>query len=369
MFQIESLNSRVSALVGLSILLSACDKGGGSFSVLSENADFQQTAVYEPRKLDVLFVVDNSGSMSSSQQSLANNFSSFIDRFISKGYNFKIAVTTTDAFYGGQFINTGCSICNANQARFRSGVTPTPVYVIDANQYDLTLQSERDRLKSEFSLNAKVGVNGSGDERAFSSFKTALSSSLNANFHRSDAFLAVILVSDEEDFSQGADDGSTGFNFNESYANPLLHSVSSYKTFLDNFTGATAGSDYSVSTISILDSTCQTQLGAGRKIATRYIELADLTGGTKNSLCAPFDTTLDNISTTIEGQVNATFTLNRKPVISSILVVIDGVSVPQDNINGWSYNAVANTIKINGSTYQPQSGSSVSIAFDPDLNQ
>lgn len=368
MFQIESLNSKVAALVGLTILLSACDKGAGSFSVLSENADFQQTAVYEPRKLDVLFVVDNSGSMSSSQQALANNFSSFIDRFISKGYNFKIAVTTTDAFYGEQFVNNGCSICNINQTRFRSGVTPSPVYVIDANQYDLTLPTEQVRLKNEFSLNAKVGTSGSGDERAFSSFKAALGSSLNANFHRPDAFLAVIIVSDEEDFSQGAADGSTGFSMNESYSNPLLHTVESYKTFLDNFTNATSGKDYSVSTISILDSACQTQLGAGRKIATRYIQLADLTGGTKNSLCAPFDTTLDNISTTIEGQVQAVFKLNRKPVISSILVMVDGVSVPQDSVSGWSYDQVTNSITINGAAYQPHSGSSVSIAFDPDLN-
>jgi hypothetical protein len=148
------------------LLMNGCDKGGSSFSVLSDSSSFQQTAVFQPRKLDVLFVVDNSGSMSSSQTNLANNFSSFIDRFISKGYDFKIAVSTTDAFYGEQFLTSGCSICNVNQTRFRSGVAPTPVYVIDKNNYDLGIPSEIDRLKSEFSLNVKVGISGSGDERA-----------------------------------------------------------------------------------------------------------------------------------------------------------------------------------------------------------
>ena len=343
-------------------MLSSCDKGGSSFSVLSDSSSFQQTAVYQPRKLDVLFLVDNSGSMSSSQNNLAANFSSFIDRFITKGYDFKIAVGTTDAYYGDQFLSTGCSLCTVNQTRFRSGVAPSPVYVIDKNNYDLGLASEVTRLKSEFSANVKVGISGSGDERAFSSIKALLNSSLNSGFHRSDAYLAIIVVSDEEDFSQD------NYTMNETYTNPALHTVQSYKDFLNTFTGAQSGVDYSVSTISILDSTCLATLGSGRKIGQRYMQLADLTGGTKNSLCAPFDTTLDNISSTIEGQAQALFTLTKKPIISSIRVVIDGNLVPQSDTNGWSYDAASNTVRINGSTYKPNAGSNVMINFDPDLN-
>jgi hypothetical protein len=50
-------------LLAASALLAivGCDKGGSSFSVLSDSSSFQQTAVFEPRKLDVLFLVDNSG--------------------------------------------------------------------------------------------------------------------------------------------------------------------------------------------------------------------------------------------------------------------------------------------------------------------
>ena len=167
-------------LVLIAAIVSSCDKSGNSFSVLAGSSSFQQAATYVPRKLDVLFVIDNSGSMSSSQTNLANNFSSFIDRFISKGYDFKIAITTTDAFYGDQFLNyspsgngTPCSLCNANQARFRSGVTPAPVYVIASENYDLLIDTERNRLKSEFAANVQVGISGSGDERVFSSFKAA----------------------------------------------------------------------------------------------------------------------------------------------------------------------------------------------------
>lgn len=352
-------------LATLAMTAVACDKGAGSFSILSDNSQFQQSVTFTPRKLDVLFVVDNSGSMSTSQNNLANNFPSFIDKFIEKGYDFRIAVTTTDAFYGDQFIATGCSLCNTEQTRFRTGVNP-PVYIIDRADYDLSQAGEETRLKNDFTLNVKVGTNGSGDERAFSSFKAALSSNLNVNFHRADAFLAVVIVSDEEDFSQSE------YAMNESYANTNLHTVASYKTFLDSFTGGNASEDYSVSAISISDQACRDTLAGGsggaQKIATRYNQLVDLTGGTKNSICNPFNQTLDNISSQIMTESKPVYTLDKKPIIASIRVVVGGVQVPQSSTDGWSYDAADNTITINGATYKPSAGAPISINFDPDLN-
>jgi hypothetical protein len=351
-------------LAGLAMTAVACDKGAGSFSILSDNSQFQQAVTFTPRKLDVLFVVDNSGSMLTSQNNLANNFPSFIDKFIEQGYDFRIAVTTTDAFYGDQFIATGCSLCYTEQTRFRTGVNP-PVYVIDRADYDLSLAGEETRLKNDFTLNVKVGTNGSGDERAFSSFKAALSSSLNVNFHRADAFLAIVIVSDEEDFSQSE------FTMNESYSNSDIHTVASYKSFLDSFTGGNASEDYSVSAISISDQTCRDTLAGGsggaQKIAARYNELVDLTGGTKNSICNPFDQTLDNISSQIMTESKPVYTLDKKPIIASIRVAVGGVQVPQSSTDGWSYDAVDNTITINGATYKPSAGAPISINFDPYL--
>ncbi len=310
--------------------------------------------------------------MSSSQQNLANNFSSFIDRFISKGYDFKIAITTSDAFYGDQFLNyspsnngTPCTLCNANQAKFRAG---GGVFVITSEHYDLLLDSEKNRLKSDFANNVMVGIRGSGDERVLSSFKAALSSPLNTDFHRPDAFLSVVIVSDEEDFSQGVGmPNPTGWSFNESYSNPLLHPVADYKTYLEQFTNGKASQDFSVSTISILDSVCLTTLGGGRKIGNRYAELANITGGSINSLCGAFDTSLDNISSTVASNVTAIFRLDKKPIVSSIRVIIDGIIIPESLGDGWSYDAVKNQITINGSIYMPSAGSSIIINFDPDL--
>jgi hypothetical protein len=333
--------------------LTACDKGGSTFSISSDSSQFQQSVTFTPRKLDVLFVVDNSGSMSSSQTSLAQNFPSFINYFKDKGYDFKIAVTTTDSYYGEQFLTDGCSLCNLAQTQFRASADPTTgqvIRVVDNTTAD---------LEAVFSRNVKVGITGSGDERALSSFKATLDSSLNLGFHRQDAYLAVIIVSDEEDFSH--DD----ININESYAQPTLHTVASYKTFLESFTSGQASTDFSVSTISVLDNACKTALGAGRKIGTRYMELADLTGGTKNSLCGAFDSVLNNISSSIASNTQAQFKLNRKPVIDSIRVIVDGIVVPQSLTDGWNYNATTMIITINGS-YAPIAGASIVINFDPE---
>lgn len=343
---------RFTLLMAAVVAFSSCEKSGGSFSLAADSSQFQQSALFEPRKIDVLFVVDNSGSMQTSQANLAQNFPSFINSFKDKGYDFRLAVTTTDAFYGDQFLTTGCTICSLQQAQFRSSSDVTggvPIRILDNNTPN---------LENVFSATVKVGINGSGDERAFSSFKAALNSPLNTGFHRPTAFLAVIIVSDSDDFSH--DD----INLNESYAQPTLHSINTYVNELKTFTGGNPTSDFSVSTIGVLDTTCRDLLNQERKISTRYMALSDATGGTKNSLCSPFNSVLNNISTQIASNVQAQFQLNRTPVESTIRVIIDGILIPQDATNGWTYNATSRTITVHGS-YFPQSGAHITINFDP----
>lgn len=341
-------------LISSLVALCSCDKGGGSFSLASDSSQFQQSAVFVPRQLDVLFVVDNSGSMKTSQTNLAHNFPSFINYFKDKGYDFKIAVTTTDAFYGDQFVTAGCSICNVQQTQFRASSDATggvPIRVLDNNTPN---------LDTVFSATVQVGISGSGDERAFSSFKAALSSSLNTGFHRPSAYLSVIIVSDSDDFSH--DD----IDLNESYAQPTLHSITTYVDYLKNFTsGGLPAVDFSVSTIGVLDTACKNLLNQEKKISTRYMELSDATGGTKNSLCNSFDSVLNNISSQIASNVQAQFQLDRSPIVSSIRVIIDGILVPQDAVNGWTYDTSTKIVTVHGS-FSPSSGASIVINFDPE---
>lgn len=229
----------------------------------------------ESRKLDVLFVIDNSGSMGPVQNKVVQSIPRFVNEFKENGYDFRMAVTTTDAYYGDQFSGAGCSLCHESQSAFRG----SPRFV-DQNT---------PQLIEKFVANINVGISGSGDERAFSSFKAALQSPMNASFHRPEAYLAVIIISDEEDFSHDS------LDINESYTQSTLHPVAQYKTFLEDLTAGHAGTGFSVSTISILDDACRLSLNTYGKVASRYMEIADITGGSKNSLCDSMTRSFDNI--------------------------------------------------------------------------
>ena len=78
------------------------DLGGGSIytaSLVGQAADkADKTDTLHPgagAKVDVLFVIDNSGSMMEEQQSLGANFAAFIARRIAAGVDYHIGVTTT----------------------------------------------------------------------------------------------------------------------------------------------------------------------------------------------------------------------------------------------------------------------------------
>lgn len=222
----------------------------------------QQAKASGIRDLDILFVIDNSGSMEQTQAKVSNFAPTFEKVLTEKNYDVRMAVTTTDAFYGNQFLNEGCSLCNVQQTKFRNDFI--------------------------------VGTSGSGDERAFSSLEAALSSPLNVGFHRPGAFLSVVIISDGDDFSHDT------INIDEDYSQPTLHPISKTIDFLNGFTHGLPKKDYSVSTISVLDSNCRDQLKTENKVSVRYMELADLSGGQKTSICGSIETALSKISRAIQ---------------------------------------------------------------------
>src|SRR5688572_10634449 len=81
------------AMVGLGI---GCTSKQSSFSILASTQTFSQAV--QDNRADVLWIIDNSGSMLPSQENLADNFPSFISNFQSAGFDFNIAVATSDAF-------------------------------------------------------------------------------------------------------------------------------------------------------------------------------------------------------------------------------------------------------------------------------
>jgi hypothetical protein len=322
-----------------------------TFSLLPDQNTFAQNSNSTlTSKMDILWVIDNSGSMASSQQAIMDNFQRFIEKFTAKGYDFRMAVTTTEAYK--ELYGSGADI-----SKFRDGQTWagfTGVYVIDQNTPNI--------LDTAL-INLKQGVWGSGDERAFQSFKQALSNPFNAGFPRSDAFFSIIIVSDEDDFSHN------GSNAIANYTDATLYSVQSYVDYLDQLTQATSATraqKYNVNSIAVLDADCKAQLDsqiAGRRIGVRYMDISSRTGGITGSLCGDFGSTLANISTKII-ELSTQFYLNRIPIPETIMVIVDGITILSDALNGYVYHADTNSITFHGNAI-PASGAKIAVNFDP----
>ncbi len=85
--------------IWLMVMLFVGCSGTPSISVLPLLDTFQQQGNIVKVKMDILWVIDNSNSMKNEQKALRENFNSFITSFIGKGYDYRIAVITTDAYY------------------------------------------------------------------------------------------------------------------------------------------------------------------------------------------------------------------------------------------------------------------------------
>jgi hypothetical protein len=345
----------VAALV-VAPLVTGCGKTA-SYSLLSDTATFQQNSASINGKIDILFVIDNSGSMAASQQALADNISRFFDKFDAKGFDYQIAVTTTDAWrtqFGGA----------ASMAQYKDGVGSTH------SGFQIVTPSTPNR-QAAFITNVKEGTSGNGDERAFQSFQSALENASNAtlNFPRADAFFSIIVLSDADDLS--ATVSSTLDNGTDYYANPNLIPVQTYVDYLDKKLGVVGGvrsGKYNVNSIGVMDDACKQQVSSGgeNKIGKRYMQIADMTSGIKGSICGDFGTTLADISYKII-QLRTRFYLDRQLDPATLHVFIDGGEVPRitdPNGNGYMYNADDNSVSFFG-TYVPGPGSSISVSFDP----
>lgn len=328
----------------MTMVVVGCGEAEPTFSLLPDTEVFYQNSSTINNKLDVLWVIDNSGSMQDEQDALAANFSSFINNFVTKGFDFRLGVTVTDAWRAPYVGNPSLAQL---KDRGQSGVTGIRV-----------ITPSTPNLLSVFQTNINQGTSGNGDERAFSSFREALNSGLNVDFRRPDGFLAIIIVSDEDDFSWS---GSSSLNRN--YGDARLHTVASYTNYLDGLTQSTGLTrKYSVSAITIKDQACLDNNSWG-VIGQRYIQLANETRGVIGDICGDFAQDLEAISNGIL-RLSTQFYLSREPVPSTIRVFVNGALVPNDPLNGWTYDPATISIIFGDNAIPPQ-GSAIGVDFDP----
>jgi hypothetical protein len=156
------------------------------------------------QKVDILFVIDNSGSMVEEQASLLASFSGFVDGIqaeLATADSYHLGVVTTDAYANNA---PGCQTLGALVTQ-TGGDSAAGLDCLPFSTGARYLDDTEPDLDAKFSCIAQVGVSGSGDEIQAQSGYTAVSPEMNApgacndGFIREDALLVVVIITDEED--------------------------------------------------------------------------------------------------------------------------------------------------------------------------
>lgn len=166
-------------------------------------------------KMDIVFVVDDSGSMQEEQTNLATNFPMFADLLANyvtgdgQKIDFRVAVTTTgrDMDYTIDFGGTPLPQHeDGDNGAFRDTCGLAKRY----------LEPTDPNMNSTLACRANVGTGGPSFEMPLLMSKWALSERImdgtNAGFLRDDALLAIVFLTDENDSSTDTNNWTIGIN-------------------------------------------------------------------------------------------------------------------------------------------------------------
>jgi hypothetical protein len=175
---------------------------------------------------DILFIIDNSGSMAGEQRQLAESFRVLTEGLALKfGDEYRIAIITTGMESQGcprcdPTYTSSCTNETGENGRFQDricrnvGTDTVPEYVCESPPQGLNCRVVDDDNTQCFydAVEQKgtlfVGVRGCGFERGFAPMRSALGAlkdDYNDGFLREDATLAVVVISDEDDCGEVGD--------------------------------------------------------------------------------------------------------------------------------------------------------------------
>ncbi len=290
----------------------------------------------ERPKVDVLWVVDDSGSMQDEQTNLANNFAAFINSTSTLDTDYHIGVTTTDV-----------------QSEW-SG----KLYACTGNPLFITDQQPQSQQISQFQCNVKVSQSGrpgsDAKESALQAGRMALDypdlTGYNAGFYRDDAKLYLIMVTDERDQSDGT--------------------AQLYVDYFSNLKGIGNPDLLNISAISGPPPDGCPTAEANQK----GYDAVTAVGGEFRSICtADWSNLVASLGLDVFN-ARRQFPLSRPATPATITVQVcpdNGsgqpdtgacTTVPQDPTNGWTFDGSVNSITFNGSSV-PGPGQHVVVQY------
>ncbi len=137
-------------------------------------------------QVDILWMVDNSCSMSNEQTELTQNFPFFMDFFVGSGLDYHVAVTSSDIISSNYPGSSGTLVIKQGLT-YIDPDTPNPTAL--------------------FTQMANLGTTGRFPERGLGATYLALEikrNTTNAGFYREKSALHTIVISDEPDFTEAS---------------------------------------------------------------------------------------------------------------------------------------------------------------------
>ena len=314
---------------------------------------FHQKAGGTNSAIDILWVVDNSGSMRDEQNSLAQNFETFINKFANQALqtDFRMAIITTS--------------------------TPDN-RVAKGKLTDESLNADRYAFINYFKEKIKVGLNGNDDEKGLLTSEVFLKQ--NSDWPRQNAYLMAIYISDQDDTSCLEYSDSTGYinrdlsddtfttyrykeclyvNHGTSNALPrdeTIKLVSNY--YFRSITGTIPGKNEHLFKAFAITSKPEPGDSFGWGKGYKYEKMTEITGGKTYSIGDSFEDILNDFGQKT-AEIASQFQLKYPAQENSIEVYVGGVSVPQGD---WEYLASERAIRFEKNAL-PKAGNTIKVVY------
>lgn len=271
------------------------------------------------KKVDIVWVVDNSPSMAAEQKTLATNFESFVSNFLKDGkarFPFKMSVITTETY-----------MASSDKTSFRTDASGNP--------HDLTsakAETHFSKFKTDFMEAVQPGITGSGDERPLESMKRSLV--IDPQWYGGDDTLLVyIILTDERESSFYPKEG---------------HAFKSVDSWLEEFF-VTKDKKHKIKVYPIIR--------MSNDHFNRHERMAELTGTFLSNIDKSFDNLLDEISSNITYSIDSFYIGDEGIAIkeSSVKVYVEGSL----QSSGWS-------LKSNNIVFDnpPPAGATIKVTFE-----
>lgn len=297
----------------------------------------------EPNLVDIIWVVDDSGSMNEDQAAVASAADVFANVMTDAGIDFRVGVTSTDCYERG--------VCNPIIQLY------TPWLCPDTSLNGLLGNHGFTSNMTEFKQDVQdppCGQSEYGLDAGATAIKLAMDSSQSDDRKfRQDASIIIVYLSDENDEECKNSSDDTDPVLEQEALDKYMPIYDSYEATCFAITGDNPDGCGAATTSS----------GEGaHQAGSAYIAMAYHTGGSFGSICSPdFTPTMEEMVRAAAGTASV-YELEYRPITSTLKVMIEGVEIDRSASNGFEYDAVSNAIVFYGES-RPSEGDDVVFSY------